>query len=354
MVSTHAPHHPEPEPLVLTDPSSAAPTIIPTMDPNTAYRTLCFYIAANGSYHTQLAIIRDAIDKWITIVSSSHLDNSQRWIAFRTFLYPRITYPLQLAATTQLLTLDQQLAPHILQSLNLNRHFPRAFSHGPISLGGLALPDCTLYNLSFRTYLLLHFLTLNNDTGHLLRISIDWSQLQLGTSTHILNTFPIPNYVTPTWITSLCDSLTPFEISFTTPPTSTPPRRYDAYLMDLFIDHPPARPHLHTLNLCRMYLRAIYLSDIVDASGTHIDHPYRSGPSSSKPRRLSYLRWPPTLSSANQATMEHMDYHVTVYNLHLAFLTTSPFRSLAPPYSSNLAGYIFTRYPYSSSHTVTI
>jgi len=176
--------------LVLIDPSSSAPTPIPTLDPTTAYRTLGFYIAANGSYHTQLSIIRDIIDKWTTIVSSSHLDNSQRWLAFRTFLYPCITYPLQLAAIplTQLLKLDQRLAPHVLQSLNLNLHFPRAFSHGPISLGGLALPDCTLYNLSHRTYLLLHFLSLDNDTGHLFNDSIDWSQLQLGTSTHLLNT----------------------------------------------------------------------------------------------------------------------------------------------------------------------
>jgi len=87
---------------------------------------LGFYIAANGTYHTQLSIIRDIIDKWITTVSSSHLNNSQRWTAFRTFLYPRITYPLQLAAipTTQLLKLDQKLAPYVLQSLNLNQHFP--------------------------------------------------------------------------------------------------------------------------------------------------------------------------------------------------------------------------------------
>ena len=54
--------------------------------------------------------------------------------------------------------------------------FPRAFSHGPLSLGGLALPDCTPYNISYRTYLLLHVLSVDNDTGRHLRTSIDWSQ----------------------------------------------------------------------------------------------------------------------------------------------------------------------------------
>jgi len=161
-----------------------------------------------------------------------------------------------------------------------------------MAFGGLELPDLPLLSISTRLHFLLHHLKTRDMTGRLLEISIEWTQLELGSSTHILNTTPIPSYVTSTWVTALCNVLSPFALTFRSTPQSPPPRQNDMYLMDLFRATNLSHTQLQSLNYCRLFLRVVFISDITDAAGQYIDLPYRGHPPTIAPRRLSTYRWP--------------------------------------------------------------
>jgi len=75
IISTFSPTSTSTESLSIMDPSSGIPTTIPSLDPNTPYRTLGFHISANGSYSAQLNSINEKIERWITIISTTNLHN---------------------------------------------------------------------------------------------------------------------------------------------------------------------------------------------------------------------------------------------------------------------------------------
>ena len=108
-----------------------------------------------------------------------------------------------------------------------------------------------------------------------------------------------------------------------------------------------------------MRIIIIYLSDITNASGTRIDHPYHSGPSSSKPRRLSHLRWPmhspsPTKQQWNIWTAMLQS---TVCTPHFALHHPigpwlQPTHQLWPVISSGDDNFYFINTPTSTSHSL--
>ena len=287
--------------LFISDPTTLTPSPIPTLQPNEAYRTLGFYIAADGSQLKQFSIIRDKITNWLTIISSTRLTSRQTLIAYKTFLLPAIRYffPIAQLPTYQLLEQYQRISKIITNALGLNQHFPKAILHGPMLLGGLELPDWELMSISARLATLMYHIRAADDTGKLLSISIQWTQLEIGTNDLFLNLKPSAflSLTTPTWITSLWKAMSPYNIQFTPsslPPSliPTPPRQNDDFIMNLFINHHFTPQQLTTINHCRLYLQVLFISDISNAAGISIDLPYRGNDLYIQNRRISSLRWP--------------------------------------------------------------
>ena len=222
-------------------------------------------------------------------------------VNYKTFLLPAIRYffPIAQLPTYQLLEQYQRISKVITNALGLNQHFPKAILHGPMLLGGLELPDWELMSISARLATLMYHIRAADDTGKLLSISIQWTQLEIGTNDLFLNLKPSTflSLTTPTWITSLWKAMSPYNIQFTPSslPSSiipTPPRQSDDFIMNLFLNHHFTTQQLITINHCRLYLQVLFISDISNATGVSIDLPYRGNAIYIHNRRISSLRWP--------------------------------------------------------------
>ncbi len=90
-----------------------------------------------------------------------------------------------------------------LPKLHINRNTARSIVHGPLILGGMALPNLFTVQGIDKLQLFLGHLRLENDTGKLIRIDLSYVQLLTGSSSFFLNK-PYNNYkwVEWGWVTS--------------------------------------------------------------------------------------------------------------------------------------------------------
>jgi hypothetical protein len=91
-----------------------------------------------------------------------------------------------------------------LPKLHINRNTARSIVHGPLILGGMALPNLFTVQGIDKLQLFLGHLRLENDTGKLIRIDLSYVQLLTGSSSFFLNK-PYNNYKWDEWgwVTSL-------------------------------------------------------------------------------------------------------------------------------------------------------
>jgi hypothetical protein len=286
--------------LSIVDPATLETSTIPQLGPQDSYRTLGFYIAADGSQKTQISILQGKITQWRNTLVASKLSRHEIFTAYRVFLIPAISYAFPIADITSatIANLYRPIAKHVTNSLGLNQHIPRALLYGPMRLGGLELPDWELWSVSYRLHAMLHNINTHTPTGSLLVITMIWTQLELGIGNFFLNVPYNHPYVQRTWITGLWEAITPYDINFSFPHDQFQgllrlPKKNDQHLMDIFLSMTLSPSQLSDINYCRIFLRVIFVSDIADAAGTQIDHPYRLI-SDRAPRRRSYLSWPTT------------------------------------------------------------
>ncbi len=141
---------------------------------------------------------------------------------------------------------------------------------------------------------MLGHLRIGDATGSLILIDLSHLQLQVGSSTLFLN-LPYHNYAKWTesgWLPSIWQFLNRanLKIFIKKAYVPQPQRRHDIALMDFFLSLKYKPAVLQTLNLCRLYLQVIFLSDITTACGTEIEDDAKQG--KQFPDRVSTLRWP--------------------------------------------------------------
>ncbi len=165
--------------------------------------------------------------------------------------------------------MQSRIIPAILQKLNVHSTTPTSIRHGPRELGGLAL-----YNL--RTEVGIESLKFfrdaiysNSETGKLLRLNLQYSQLEAGIGRDILY-FPdiYISYLTPTWILSLRLFLSLHNMSVTVSDSYQIPLRSgsDEYIMQTTHLERYSTNQQKDINLVRLFLQVNTLADLTDCS----------------------------------------------------------------------------------------
>jgi len=181
----------------------------------------------------------------------------------------------------------------LLPKLHLNRHTSRAIVHGPEEFGGLALPHLHTLQGVDKLKLFLGHLRLQDRTGHLIHIDMTYVQLLTGTSMLFLNQDPAKyEWVESGWLPSLWTFINRSKLTITYPLAWKPnlPREHDRTLMDYFVNKGLQNKTLESINICRLYLQVITLSNVVAANGQTILPSYKAGHRLSS--RVSKLSWP--------------------------------------------------------------
>jgi hypothetical protein len=180
----------------------------------------------------------------------------------------------------------------VLPRLGICRHFPRAMVFIPVKVFGLGFQHLyTLQEITRMKDLVYH--TANNTiTGRLYRASLELLHIELGSflPLHCISFSIFGILVTPSLIKSTDIKL-------------NPPRQDDCYLLPALQSMISEMEELLAVNRCWLFLKALFLSDIVNGSGTEILPaawngeriicPQRSGnwPNQSRPPPSAWAIW---------------------------------------------------------------
>jgi len=190
-----------------------------------------------------------------------------------------------------------------LPVMGINRHFPRAVAHGPKSHQGLVIPNLFTEQIIAHITTLLRYGPQGDDpTGQLLQANLEAFRVETGLSGQL---FGQPEEVLPcltsTWITHTWTQCRKLDIDIMMDgPDFELPRQNDRELMKIFLQYGTRGQELAMLNRCRMYIQAIYLSDICNGLGTAVDTQFwKSDHKCSTP-----YQWPQTEKPMNQEWQE--------------------------------------------------
>jgi hypothetical protein len=197
----------------------------------------------------------------------------------RTIWTPAMTYPL--SVTTHSPKSCHRIASPFLQAIIPKLGFPRTMKrvviHGPRRYGGHEIAKLITEQGIGAVTMLLGHLRSQSDVGQLIQILLSYIQLHAGIDQPYLECCRrrLP-HVPTTWLSHLRQFLATFHGSmhihdYWLPPK---PRDNDKYLMDDLLIVCRSDAEVKRFNVCRLHLRAIFLSDIADPTGIRIESRY--------------------------------------------------------------------------------
>lgn len=149
--------------------------------------------------------------------------------------------------------------------------FPRAVVHGPTLFGGVDRDSIYAVNLYEKLKLLIGSVQLQDKLGAMILVQLTWLQIFAGISTPLLQSEIFIDYIPLGWIKNLHKLLVEerIQVEIATGWVPTLQRENDRVLMDLA--HKIAlRWAWEGINLCRLFLHATTLTNIVTADGKFI------------------------------------------------------------------------------------
>ena len=243
--------------------------------PTEAIRILGVYLNSNGDFTKQIQVLRHKSDKMAHNLRSSRITPRNMLTFLRTTYAPSMLYALPAVAADEesLKQVQTMMMEVALQKLGASKTTATAIRHGPYEYGGLNLIDLrTELGISTLKFFRQAIYS-DSEPGKLLLISLKYSQMEAGISEHLLERpdIHIP-YLTPTWITSMRQFMYQHNITVTITDTLriVLSGHYDQCIMDTPTIRQYSIQQQKDINLVRIHLQAITLSDLSSPDGSQI------------------------------------------------------------------------------------
>jgi ribonuclease HI len=247
-----------------------------TEDPWVGRRTLGVRIAPAGNW-TDEFVYRKAQSRELAIqIAGSSMARATARIGYLMMVCPKLEYPLGATQFTQQ-ECDIITSPVLRASLSkmgYNCNMPKEVIYGPPALFGIGMHDYYIEQGIHQLLALFGHIRQDSETSRMMRIELQWCQVQAGTQRHLLAepTDDI-DYIETCWIMCIRDFLRTYglRIDMTTNEEPVVQSLKDEFLMDAIrVRGECTATQLQKINACRMYLRVTRLSDIASADGRHI------------------------------------------------------------------------------------
>ena len=243
---------------------------------HTARRTLGVWQAADGNERKQTEVMKEKIRTWASSIVKSSLSKADVHMGVKTALYPSAMFGLMATALTkeQSKEVFLPLRKMILPKMKICRTTPGALVHGPKEYGGLEIKDVYTLQGIAHVKALLDEASQQSATGKLLRILKEYHTLEIGLEGTIYN-LPydkIKDCMTESWMKNTLEFLweNEIEIKSDDPTITAGWSTHDTNIMQDAIDAGYSGKALAAINRCRMYMKALYRSDISDISGQRV------------------------------------------------------------------------------------
>ena len=278
--------------LHLTESESRTKINIPRIAPSTAEKRLGIRYSADGKWAKEYKYWLDFTKDFAITVRKARLDRLGGYQAYKALWCAKFRYsaPVIGLSKQQLLKIQKQIIGTSLAAAGYSSKMPRAIVFGPSLFGGMQWESPYSILLAEQIKLVIGSLRMEDTVGKLLNIQLQWIQLAVGLSTPVLEAKTTIPYVPHCWIKLLHEKLVDTNITIQTSTTWIPEdkRANDQIIMDFVTRHLPPKSW-GEINQCRLYLKAITLSDITTFDGAYIpDSVYRVA----KPYRDSSISFP--------------------------------------------------------------
>jgi hypothetical protein len=319
-----------------------------------ASRILGVHLSPNGDFSKQLIVLKEKADTFAIRLRSPKLTSNDIQTFHRTMYAPAMRYVLPALAVDEeeLAPIQSKVLASMLQKLGYSSKIPTSIRHGPIELGGLALIDLrTELGISNLKYMRDSIYS-ETEVGKLMTLNVKYSQIESGIKEPLLEHPGISiSYLTPTWILSVRQFLSQHNMAITLTDTINVEirDRYDCCIMnnEHLTRYTPTQKQ--DINLVRLHLQIITLSDMTRSDGIHACDYHRQG--LRRPQQPIRIKtWPrqplPTTSQrkiwTNYISSNYLRYGNKWRNpmRHLPAPPTTTFTSPTPPTTLTLQSFL--------------
>jgi len=268
--------------------------VVPQYEVNQAHKMLGCWVCPALCQKKQKEVLISLCRKWSQKVVGKFLSATEKIQAYETVLLKQLEYRLAMSCLTitDCEEIMKYYMPQICHGYHIQRNFERDLCCATKKYGGLQVTH--LYDLVGHQKMKFFMKHVRNDdkTGRLIKISMEYTQLQMGIS----KPFYTQKYdkwktiVTNTWMTHLWQYMNEAEATLEVTEFKIPKkqRKNDRFLMDILSPHIPNKNMHYKINACRMALKVIFLSDITTLNGKEILPEVYEGRIS----RESTMKWP--------------------------------------------------------------
>jgi hypothetical protein len=272
------------------------PILVPKKSVFDTYRTLGVHISPSGDTSAAVKVLLTKATQYQSKIATSHLPKEAALLSYTMFLLPQLGYPLPAMTLSEAdcHTIQSPTLMALLPKLHLNRHIARSIVFGPHLYGGMSLKSLYFIQSIGQLTLFKGHIRGRDKSNKLLRISLSYLQLAVGSITSVLQLDAVKYsaWMENTWLLSFWKFLSKINLKVQLQDQWLPSvtREHDIALMDFFITQGYKNSQLGRLNRCRIYLQVITLADITSASGSNIIPDILSGIPLID--RKSHLQWP--------------------------------------------------------------
>ena len=223
----------------------------------------------------QTAWLQNKIHTSLQKMITSHLTYKEAMVYYRSIHKPRIKYPLYLSSITQT-TAEKMTKMHISQVLNaigFSSKTPLGIVFGNHRYGGLEIMNISIEQGSRNLIKFAKAFTEDTPVSRLTITAYKWWWFQKGTSKcPLTSTERAKDMMDFLWFKNMKTFITTYKIRVTVPinPYETQ-RRNDEFIMDLVRKQGYSEKIVNNINVCRLYLQVITLSDITCIKGNYIE-----------------------------------------------------------------------------------
>jgi hypothetical protein len=245
---------------------------------NQGHRTLGFHLTGDITSSAHKKIMKIKAKGYSEAIISGSLKRGESAMAYNSYYMASIYYGT--AATSLIYKECEEIqrpdVNAILPKMGINRNTARAVVFGTSKYGGLGLDHLYAVQGFAQLQYLIGSLRTQDNTGNLYQMLLQYTQLDCGTDTSILEAdFTIyepailaKNWITECWIyMSLCKAT----VAITGLWDPTKARYGDTALMDEFLKQDMSDSQVKDVSRCRIYLQVFHVSDITDLTGNNIE-----------------------------------------------------------------------------------
>jgi len=248
--------------------------------------TLGVNMAPNGDDTAHLSALGKPRDKWRSIATraenwvhklrNAHVPPKHAWISYRLQLWSSLRYGLGTlsAPLAKMGEITANFAYRALPGLGVNRNIWNEWRYLHTTFGGVGLLSLSTEATICRVNLFVQHWNMPSPLGQMLRASMELLQLEVGCVGCPLSQpfHPIGHIITHSWLRSFWEVVSEYNLQIVVDyPTLELPRSNDRTIMSIALLMGFLGEELLRINRCRMFLCAIFLSDLATASGWSLD-----------------------------------------------------------------------------------